>query len=133
MCQAVFGPQPTSRFERRLRTVIMVETMEYTQIHGVRVSRVGLGTWAIGGDEWGAVDERESIDTCRAIFDHGINLIDTAFIYGQGHAERIVGQAVSEHGLREDFYIATKGGLALQNGICVTDGRPTEILQQVDD
>lgn len=107
--------------------------MEYTRINGARVSRIGLGTWAIGGDEWGAVDERESIDTCRAIFDHGINLIDTSFIYGQGHAEHIVGQAIAEHGRREDFYIATKGGLAMQNGNCVTDGRPAEILREVDD
>lgn len=107
--------------------------MEYTQIHGVRVSRIALGTWAIGGDEWGTVDERESIDTCRAIFDHGINCIDTAFIYGQGHAEEIIGRAIAEHGRREDFYIATKGGLAMQNANCVTDGRPSEILREVED
>ncbi len=107
--------------------------MEYTHIHGVRVSRIGLGTWAIGGADWGAVDERESIDTCRAIFDHGINFIDTAFIYGQGQAERIVGKAMAEHGRREDFVIATKGGLAMQNHACVADGRPAEILREIDD
>lgn len=107
--------------------------MEYTQIQGVRVSRIGLGTWAIGGADWGVVDERESIATCRAIFDHGINLIDTAFIYGQGHAERIVGKAMAEHGRRDDFVIATKGGLAMQNRVCVTDGRPAEILREIDD
>ncbi len=107
--------------------------MEYTEINGARVSRIALGTWAIGGDEWGAVDERESIDTCRAIFDHGINCIDTAFIYGQGHAERIVGKAIAEHGKREDFYIATKGGLAIQDGNCVTDGRPDQILVEIED
>ncbi len=107
--------------------------MEHTQINGVRVSRVGLGTWAIGGTEWGQVDERESIATCRSIFDHGINCIDTAYIYGQGHAERIVGRAIQEHGRREDFYIATKGGLALQNGNAVADGRPAEIQREIDD
>jgi aryl-alcohol dehydrogenase-like predicted oxidoreductase len=107
--------------------------MEYTQINGAHVSRIGLGTWAIGGDEWGTVDERESIDICRAIFDHGINCIDTAFIYGQGHAERIIGRAIAEQGRREDFYIATKGGLAMQNGACVVDARPSEILRGVDD
>ncbi len=107
--------------------------METIQIHGARVSRIALGTWAIGGDEWGTVDEQESVDTCRAIFDHGINCIDTAFIYGLGHAEKIVGRAVREHGRREDFYIATKGGLAMQNNICVADGRPEQILREIDD
>lgn len=107
--------------------------MEYTEIHGARVSRLGLGTWAIGGEEWGPSDERESVATCRAIFDHGINLIDTAFIYGQGNAERIVGKAIAEHGRRQDFFIATKGGLAMENGRCVTDGRPDRILREIDD
>jgi aryl-alcohol dehydrogenase-like predicted oxidoreductase len=107
--------------------------MEYTRIQGVRVSRIGLGTWAIGGADWGAVDERESIDTCLAIFEHGINFIDTAFIYGQGRAERSVGKAIAEYGRREDFVIATKGGLAMRNQACVTDGRPAEILREIDE
>ncbi len=107
--------------------------MEYTQIGGTRVSRIGLGTWAIGGFEWGAVQERESIDTCRAIFEHGINCIDTAFIYGDGHAERVVGKAMAEHGRREDFYIATKGGLLRHKGNVVTDGRPASIQQEIED
>jgi len=107
--------------------------MEYTQIHSAKVSRIALGTWAIGGSEWGQVDEQESIAVCRAIFDHGINCIDTAFIYGHGHAEQIVGRAMQEHGRREDFYIATKGGLAVHNGNVVTDGRPEQILREIDD
>ncbi len=107
--------------------------MEYTQINGVRVSRIGLGTWAIGGLEWGAVADRESIDTCRAIFEHGINCVDTAFIYGDGHAERIVAKAMAEHGRREDFYIATKGGLRRGGDRVVADGRPTQIQQEIED
>jgi aryl-alcohol dehydrogenase-like predicted oxidoreductase len=107
--------------------------MEYTQINGAKVSQIGLGTWAIGGDEWGPVDEREAVATCRAIFDRGINLIDTAFIYGQGRAETIVGKAIAEHGRRDDFYIATKGGLAMDSGRCVTDGRTESILREIDD
>ena len=107
--------------------------MEYTQINGSQVSRIGLGTWAIGGGEWGQTDDRESVATCRAIFDLGINCIDTAYIYGDGRAERIVGQAIADHGRREDFYIATKGGLVRQNGAVVTDGRPAEIRREVED
>lgn len=107
--------------------------MEYTKINGHRVSRIGLGTWAIGGSEWGTVDERESVATCRAIFDHGINCIDTAFIYGDGRAERVVGRAIAEHGRREDFYLATKGGLVRQDGRVVTDGRPEAIQREAED
>lgn len=107
--------------------------MEYTHIDSERVSRIGLGTWAIGGSEWGTVRERDSIDTCRAIFDQGINLIDTAYIYGDGNAEIIVGRAVAEHGRREDFRIATKGGLIRQNGSVVADGRPERIRQEIED
>ncbi|MHB8303317.1 MAG: aldo/keto reductase [Acidobacteriaceae bacterium] len=107
--------------------------MEYAEIHGARVSRIGLGTWAIGGSEWGTVDEAESVATCRAIFDRGINCIDTAFIYGDGRAERVVGKAIAEHGRREDFYIATKGGLVRQDGRVVTDGRPEAIKREAED
>ena len=107
--------------------------MEYTEINGVKVSRIGLGTWAIGGQEWGKVDESESVATCLAIFDHGINCIDTAFLYGDGHAERVIGRAIKEHGSRDDFYIATKGGLVRQGGKVVTDGRPDRIKREVED
>lgn len=85
--------------------------MEFFSLNGKQVSRIGLGTWAIGGSEWGAVPEDDAIATCRAIFEHGINLIDTAPIYGFGRAEELVGRAMREHGRREDFYIATKAGL----------------------
>jgi aryl-alcohol dehydrogenase-like predicted oxidoreductase len=85
--------------------------MEFFSLNGTQVSRIGLGTWAIGGSEWGAVPEDDAIATCRAIFKHGINLIDTAPIYGFGRAEELVGRAMREHGRREDFYIATKAGL----------------------
>src|ERR1700759_2417205 len=85
--------------------------MEFTLINGVHVSRLGLGTWAIGGSEWGNVPDDEAVDTCLAIFDYGINLIDTAPIYGRGHAEEIVGRAMRTSGKRESVYLATKAGL----------------------
>ncbi len=85
--------------------------MEYTRIHDTEVSRIGLGTWALGGSEWGAVEESDAVRTCLAIFEHGMNLIDTAPIYGFGRAETVIGKAIKEHGRREDFYLATKCGL----------------------
>src|ERR1700685_3998934 len=48
----------------------------------LQVSRVALGTWAIGGWMWGGTDERESVATIRAALDQGINLIDTGPAYG---------------------------------------------------
>src|SRR5579863_9536615 len=92
--------------------------MELAQIAGtsLKVSRVALGTWAIGGWMWGGTDEAESIATIRATLDHGINLIDTAPAYGFGRSEEIVGKAIAEAGLRAKVIIATKAGLGWKNG-----------------
>ena len=57
----------------------------------LRVSRVALGTWAMGGWMWGGTGQRESVATIRAALDQGINLIDTAPVYGFGVSEEIVG------------------------------------------
>jgi aryl-alcohol dehydrogenase-like predicted oxidoreductase len=85
--------------------------MERTTIAGVEVSRIGLGTWEIGGLDWGAVPDDVAVATCLGALERGINLIDTAPIYGDGRSEEIVGKAMRAHGRREDFFIATKGGL----------------------
>ena len=92
--------------------------MEYTVISGtkMRVSRIAQGTWAIGGWMWGGTDERESIRTIHAALDIGINLIDTAPVYGFGVSEEIVGKAIEERGHREKVFIATKVGLEWHNG-----------------
>jgi len=89
----------------------MMLSMETTTIAGVEVSRIGLGTWAIGGLDWGAIPEEVAIATCLSAVERGINLIDTAPIYGHGRSEEIVGKAIRAHGRREAFYIATKVGL----------------------
>ena len=87
--------------------------MEYTQLDGtdLEVSRIGLGTWAIGGSMWGGNDEAESIAAVQAAVDQGITLIDTAPIYGFGASEALVGRALSEGGRRERAVVATKVGL----------------------
>jgi aryl-alcohol dehydrogenase-like predicted oxidoreductase len=85
--------------------------METTTIAGVEVSRIGLGTWAIGGLEWGAIPDDVAVATCLSAVERGINLIDTAPIYGHGRSEEIVGKAMRALGRREAFFIATKAGL----------------------
>ncbi len=88
--------------------------MEFTKIRGGfdgRISRIGLGTWAIGGWMWGGSDEENSVQTILMAFERGINLVDTAPAYGMGVAEKIVGKAVAEYGKREEIVIATKAGI----------------------
>lgn len=84
--------------------------METTSIKGTDLhpTRIALGTWAIGGWMWGGSDDRESIKTIHQALDSGIRTIDTAPAYGQGHAEKVVGQALKEYGHRDQIVLATK-------------------------
>ena len=73
----------------------------------IDVSSLATGTWAIGGSGYGEVDDQSSIDSIRAMFEGGVNLIDTAPNYGAGYSEKIVGQAIK--GLdRSKILISTK-------------------------
>jgi len=92
--------------------------MEYVTIPGTNLapSRIGLGTWAIGGWMWGGSDAEQSIATICAALDRGITLIDTAPAYGQGRSEEIVGRAVQRWGRRDRVVIATKVGLEWRHG-----------------
>jgi aryl-alcohol dehydrogenase-like predicted oxidoreductase len=73
-------------------------------------SRIALGTWAMGGWTWGGSDEAASIRTIHAALDSGINVIDTAPVYGFGRSEELVGKALAD-GRRQRALIATKVGL----------------------
>jgi aryl-alcohol dehydrogenase-like predicted oxidoreductase len=92
--------------------------MELAPIPGtsLQVSPVAIGTWAIGGWMWGGTDEAESIATIRRAFEHGINIVDTAPVYGFGRSEEIVGKAIAAGRLRSDVLIATKAGLQWDAG-----------------
>src|SRR5437588_11469732 len=109
--------------------------MERADIPGtsLKVSRVALGTWAIGGWMWGGTDERESVATIQAAVEHGINLIDTAPAYGFGRSEEIVGKALAEGNLRSRVLIATKVGLEWQDGKVFRNASRARILQEVED
>lgn len=107
--------------------------METTKIAGMEVSRVGLGTWAIGGSEWGAVAEDAAIATCLSAIERGINLFDTAPIYGRGRAEEIVGKVMRIHGRRDAFYIATKAGLEWNERGVFANSRPGRLRRELED
>jgi len=100
---------------------------------GVKTSRIGLGTWAIGGWMWGGTDEAESIATIRAAVEQGVTLIDTAPVYGFGHSEQIVGKALAEGGLRNKVQIATKVGLNWKDGRIFRDSSAARIRREVED
>ena len=87
--------------------------MQYTTLGntGIKTSVIGLGCWAIGGWMWGGADENDAIRTVHAAVDHGINLLDTAPIYGYGHSEEVLGKALAGRS-REGILIATKCGLS---------------------
>ena len=99
----------------------------------LRVSRVALGTWAMGGWMWGGTDKREAVATIRAALDQGINLIDTAPVYGFGVSEEIVGQAVAAAGLRAQAVIATKVGLEWHAGKVYRNATRGRIMREIDE
>ena len=75
----------------------------------IQCSVIGLGAWAIGGDSYGEVDDKASIDAIKAAVDAGINLIDTAAVYGCGHSEEVIGLALKQLD-RSKVVVATKFG-----------------------
>jgi aryl-alcohol dehydrogenase-like predicted oxidoreductase len=109
--------------------------MALTEIPGtsLKVSSVAIGTWAIGGWMWGGTDEAESIATIQAAFAHGINLVDTAPVYGFGRSEEIVGRAIAESGLRSQVLIATKTGLQWEGGKVSRNASRARIMREVED
>lgn len=78
--------------------------------HGMQASVVAFGAWAIGGWKWGGADADASVKAVQASLDAGVDLIDTAAVYGFGLSEEIVGKAIAGR-KREDIILATKCGL----------------------
>jgi aryl-alcohol dehydrogenase-like predicted oxidoreductase len=97
----------------------------------LKVSRVALGTWAMGGSMWGGTDQGASVATIHAALHQGINLIDTAPVYGFGVSEEIVGAALVRK--RAEAVIATKTGLEWRDGKVYRNASRARIMQEVDD
>src|SRR5712692_10081732 len=79
---------------------------------GLKVSEVGFGAWAIGGDtfgnSYGPTDDKVSLSAIRTALDLGCNFFDTADVYGHGHSEELLGEALE--GIRQSVIVATKVG-----------------------
>jgi aryl-alcohol dehydrogenase-like predicted oxidoreductase len=93
------------------------------------VSAIGFGAWGLSGD-YGAADDVESIATIRRALDLGVTLVDTADEYGDGHNERLVGDAI--RGRRDDVFLATKAGLVRGAGSLSICGRPDYLKRALE-
>lgn len=111
--------------------------MEFVTIPGTElaVSRIALGTWAIGGWMWGGTDEATSIRTIHAALDQGLNFVDTAPVYGFGRSEEIVGKALKESSAaRDEVVISTKVALEwTEEGRVYRNATRARINQEVED
>ena len=107
--------------------------MEFVDITAadIRVSRIGLGTWAIGGWMWGGTDDDAAIATIRRALDLGVTLIDTAPAYGQGHAEEVVGRALE--GRRDAWSSRRRSGSSGTTRQSVIATRRRRIRKEIDD
>ncbi len=84
---------------------------------GLRVSEIGFGTWGLGGDSYGQVDDAQSRRVLEAAFERGVTFYDTSDLYGAGHAESVLGEALRP--VRDHIVIATKGGLLPHTGFAM--------------
>ncbi|MGP8100582.1 MAG: aldo/keto reductase [Candidatus Cybelea sp.] len=111
-----------------------MSAMEYMTIPGTQLkpSRIGLGTWAIGGWMWGGADDENAIAAIHRALDADVTLIDTAPAYGQGHAEEVVGDALA--GRRDRVVVATKVGLEWNSkGEVTRNASAARVAKEIDD
>lgn len=104
--------------------------MELRQLgrSGVRVTRLGLGTMTWGRD----TDEHEAAEQLRFYLDAGGNFIDTAAVYGNGDAERVLGGFLGVMVPRDQIIIATKAGISFKSGERVVDNSRTSLIADLD-
>ncbi|MDR1512709.1 MAG: aldo/keto reductase [Propionibacteriaceae bacterium] len=110
--------------------------MRYAQFGrtGLDLSKVAVGTWAIGGAGWGGQDEEDSIQAIHAMLDAGVNFIDTAPIYGYGEAEKVIGKALAGRD-RSKLTLATKFGVTWPDGPAgglVQNGSKANIMREIE-
>ncbi len=96
------------------------------------ITTIGLGTWAIGGRQWGPQDDEASIGAIHAALDHGINWLDTAPIYGGGHSEEVVGRALEELPASRRPLVFTKFGLGVDVDAPVKSASAREVVEECD-
>ncbi len=99
---------------------------------GFEISRIGLGTWAIGGHMWGGQDDAASIEAIHACVAHGVNWIDTAPIYGSGHSEEVVGRALKQLPASRRPMVFTKFGLGINSDTPTRSAAAAHVTAECD-
>jgi myo-inositol catabolism protein IolS len=100
---------------------------------GLQANPIGLGTNAVGGHNiYPNLNEETGKDLVRAALDNGINLLDTAYIYGPERSEELVGEVVKERGSRDDIVLATKGAHEFKGEEVVYNNSPSFLKQSVE-
>jgi aryl-alcohol dehydrogenase-like predicted oxidoreductase len=102
---------------------------------GPEISALGFGTWALAGRYrfgWGAVDDEESIAAIRRAVEAGVNWVDTAPTYGDGHSEEVVGRALEPFQVGEEVLVFTKCGRPWRGGEVYFDLRPETIRAECE-
>src|SRR3981081_384168 len=106
---------PATFFHLKLRSITMTMPTHPLGSSGLHITRVGFGSWAIGGGGcwwgWGPQDDAASLATMRHAIELGVNWIDTAAIYGLGHSEEVVGRLLREIPTSQRPMVFTKCGL----------------------
>lgn len=108
---------------------------------GMQISRVGFGAWAISGANWyyswGHQDDDDAVATIRHAVESGINWIDTAAVYGLGHAEQLVARVLRDLPVADRPYVFTKGGLVWNEGDRTREprrvGAPASLRRELED
>lgn len=97
------------------------------------INPIGLGTNAVGGHNlYPNLNEQTGINLVKTAVNQGMNFIDTAFIYGIGRSEELVGQAINETGKRSEVVLATKGAQRIVNGEIELDNSPAFMKECVE-
>jgi aryl-alcohol dehydrogenase-like predicted oxidoreductase len=99
---------------------------------GFEITTVGLGTWAIGGRQWGPQDDAASIAAIHAAIDHGINWVDTAPMYGSGRSEEVVGRALKALPAAQRPLVFTKFGLGVNADAPVKSASAREVVEECE-
>ncbi|KRM69083.1 aldo keto reductase [Apilactobacillus ozensis DSM 23829 = JCM 17196] len=99
----------------------------------VSTTSLGLGTNAVGGyNLFTGLKDTDGIDIVKKALDSGITMLDTAFAYGMGHSEELIGQAIQDYD-RSKFVIATKAAQDVKNGEVQINNSPEFLKQSVDE
>ncbi|SFP49787.1 aldo/keto reductase [Salibacterium halotolerans] len=100
----------------------------------VKVHPIGVGTNAVGGHNiYPNLDEEQGKKVVHHALDHGMNFLDTAYAYGMGRSEELIGEVIKERGSRREAVIATKAAHSFKDGEMVFNNRPDFLKQAVDD